>query len=324
MDGADAVHYLFMRIVLMCVYFSHDVNAQRDAKCLRLIQELGYEGYGIFWAIIERMAETKDCKLETDFDILAWSMHIDREQLVQVVTEYGLFVMSEDGEYFWSESAKKRHELRANAGRPKHGPVATVPAPPARKRGRPRKNPLPEQTAVEPAVEPVPEVQEAAPVQDTTTAEHTGIVEPETVEPESEQEPEVEQTMQIPAECIVDAWNEAFGDTVQRYRGFTLDAISFDNARRAFALGYTLEDIKKAIKQAQREPFAWLLKHVLKPDNIQLLLTKGKQNDKQPSSGISKPSGGSGWSLPANWENLVHDEYSGGTPTDESGTTVVF
>lgn len=34
-------------------YFSHDADARNDVKCLALRQKHGYEGYGIFWAIIE-------------------------------------------------------------------------------------------------------------------------------------------------------------------------------------------------------------------------------------------------------------------------------
>ena len=37
-------------------YFSHDYNAQDDAKILNLRSEYGWEGYGLYWAIIERMA----------------------------------------------------------------------------------------------------------------------------------------------------------------------------------------------------------------------------------------------------------------------------
>jgi len=39
-------------------YFSHDSNSQDDPKCMILIDQLGMEGYGIFWACVEKMHET--------------------------------------------------------------------------------------------------------------------------------------------------------------------------------------------------------------------------------------------------------------------------
>ena len=44
-------------------YFSHDSNAQDDPKCMILIDQLGMEGYGIFWALIERLRNEKDYTL---------------------------------------------------------------------------------------------------------------------------------------------------------------------------------------------------------------------------------------------------------------------
>jgi len=34
-------------------YFSHDSNAKDDPKCVLLIEQLGLEGYGIYWILIE-------------------------------------------------------------------------------------------------------------------------------------------------------------------------------------------------------------------------------------------------------------------------------
>ena len=39
-------------------YFSHDNNARNHPKMKALIAEFGYEGYGRFWALNERIAET--------------------------------------------------------------------------------------------------------------------------------------------------------------------------------------------------------------------------------------------------------------------------
>ena len=34
-------------------YFSHDYNARADIKIKKVIINHGYEGYGIYWALIE-------------------------------------------------------------------------------------------------------------------------------------------------------------------------------------------------------------------------------------------------------------------------------
>lgn len=41
-------------------YFSHDYNARNDPKILELRSEYGLEGYGLYWCLIETMAEDKN------------------------------------------------------------------------------------------------------------------------------------------------------------------------------------------------------------------------------------------------------------------------
>ena len=36
-------------------YFSHDINARTSKKIILLLEDFGYEGYGLFWAIVEFM-----------------------------------------------------------------------------------------------------------------------------------------------------------------------------------------------------------------------------------------------------------------------------
>ena len=44
-------------------YFQHDYNARNDEKILELRSIFGCEGYGIYWMLLESMAETEDGKL---------------------------------------------------------------------------------------------------------------------------------------------------------------------------------------------------------------------------------------------------------------------
>lgn len=41
-------------------YFTHDSNAKDDPKCALLIDQLGMEGYGIYWMLIEVLRDQPD------------------------------------------------------------------------------------------------------------------------------------------------------------------------------------------------------------------------------------------------------------------------
>ena len=40
-------------------WFKHDYNARNDEKVLELRSVYGAEGYGVFWMLVESMAETE-------------------------------------------------------------------------------------------------------------------------------------------------------------------------------------------------------------------------------------------------------------------------
>jgi hypothetical protein len=107
-------------------YFSHDSNARNDNKILELRAELGWEGYGLYWAIIEILRDSSDYTYSSNTKTgLALSLGIDKpklEQLLGICIQLGLLV-EEDGS-FYSESLMRRMELsnekrrkRAEAGR---------------------------------------------------------------------------------------------------------------------------------------------------------------------------------------------------------------
>jgi len=91
-------------------YFSHDGNARNDEKILMLRAEYGWEGYGIFWVLIEMMFESTDTSLShAKLKGIAVSHNIDITLLQSVIntciTE-ALFISN--GDQFWSESLRKR------------------------------------------------------------------------------------------------------------------------------------------------------------------------------------------------------------------------
>ncbi len=83
-------------------YFSHDSNAQDDPKCMVLIDQMGMEGYGIFWALIERLRNEKTYILPLSIcNAFAKRWGTSKEKVETVIKNYGLFVVEKD--YFFSE-----------------------------------------------------------------------------------------------------------------------------------------------------------------------------------------------------------------------------
>jgi len=92
-------------------YFSHDYNAANDTKVLFLRHQLGMEGYGIYWFIIERLADAGG-KLPIDLiPVLAMQMQSTDIKVKGVIMQFDLFRIDE-GE-FWSERLNDHLGLRA-------------------------------------------------------------------------------------------------------------------------------------------------------------------------------------------------------------------
>jgi hypothetical protein len=78
-------------------YFSHDCNAQDDPKCMTLIDQMGMEGYGIFWGLIEKLRAEKDFMLPLSVcNPFAKRWGTSREKVETVIKNYGLFVVEDD------------------------------------------------------------------------------------------------------------------------------------------------------------------------------------------------------------------------------------
>jgi len=89
-------------------YFSHDCNARNDEKVLALRMKLGWEGYGLYWAIIEKLREAKDYELSMDFNLISFDLRTDNQKIKSIVTGFGLFSIDEENSVFYSHSLKNR------------------------------------------------------------------------------------------------------------------------------------------------------------------------------------------------------------------------
>ena len=91
-------------------YFSHDYNAANDTKVLFLRHQLGMEGYGIYWFLIEQLANAGG-KLPLELiPVLAMQMHCTDVKVNGVLMNFGLFTI--DSGEFWSERLQNHLELR--------------------------------------------------------------------------------------------------------------------------------------------------------------------------------------------------------------------
>ena len=89
-------------------YFPHDSNAKDDPKCVLLIEQLGMEGYGIYWMLIETLREQPDYTYPVaNIPALGRRYNTTEEKVKTVVCNYGLFTVKDD-KIFFSDSLNRR------------------------------------------------------------------------------------------------------------------------------------------------------------------------------------------------------------------------
>lgn len=94
-------------------YFPHDSNAKDDPKCVLLIEQLGMEGYGIYWMLVEVLREQPDYTYPLSLlPALARRYNTTTEKVKAVVCGYELFTIKED-RIFFSDSLNRRMEAIA-------------------------------------------------------------------------------------------------------------------------------------------------------------------------------------------------------------------
>lgn len=101
-------------------FFGHDSNAKDDPKIIQLIEEMGLEGYGIYWVLLELMRDQADYKYKLCLvPAIARRYNTTFEKVKSVITKYDLFVIEDDTFYSiafinrmstWDEKKKKRSE----------------------------------------------------------------------------------------------------------------------------------------------------------------------------------------------------------------------
>ena len=103
-------------------YFPHDANAQNDPNIIKLLYNHSWAGYGLYWSIIEKLRNEPDYTMETDYDMIAYALRVEADEIKSIIEDFNLFIIEKG--YFYSESLKRRmsrldaiKEKRAYAGK---------------------------------------------------------------------------------------------------------------------------------------------------------------------------------------------------------------
>lgn len=89
-------------------YFPHDNDARSDDKIIALRIKHKWEGYGLYWALIEKLRDSKDYVLKVDYNVLAFDLRSDASLIKSIINDFGLFSFTDDGECFYSKSLNMR------------------------------------------------------------------------------------------------------------------------------------------------------------------------------------------------------------------------
>ncbi len=77
-------------------YFRHDYNARVDEKIIRLMYKMGWEGYGLYWGIVE-LIYTGEGKIKNDVDLIAYELRADASKVASIINDCDLFYI-QDGD----------------------------------------------------------------------------------------------------------------------------------------------------------------------------------------------------------------------------------
>lgn len=84
----------------------HEANAHKSSPLLKVRISHGAEGYGVYFLLLELLALSRNCRLERDYDMIAYELHVAPGLVRSIVEDFGLFDLSDRD--FGSESVRPR------------------------------------------------------------------------------------------------------------------------------------------------------------------------------------------------------------------------
>lgn len=77
-------------------YFSHDIFARENLKIKRLLGALQFEGYGIFWALIEFLHNNANKIKVDEVEIVAHDLGVEKEKIESIIYDFNLFFIKKN------------------------------------------------------------------------------------------------------------------------------------------------------------------------------------------------------------------------------------
>lgn len=71
---------------------------------------MGWEGYGMFWGVIELLRNESTHKMQKHYSSIAFALQTHEDKIKMLINDFDLFCQDDD--LFWSESLLKRMELK--------------------------------------------------------------------------------------------------------------------------------------------------------------------------------------------------------------------
>ncbi len=88
-------------------YFPHFSNARHDRKIRRVLKELGVEGYGIYFMLLEVLREQSDLRYPiADIDLLADEFRTSEAKIQTIISKYDLFEIDQEEMFFSPKQIK--------------------------------------------------------------------------------------------------------------------------------------------------------------------------------------------------------------------------
>lgn len=89
--------------------FTLDSNIHNSLPVVRLRRKLGAEGFGIYIMLICRLRTEPGCVSDRDYDSIAFSLAVEPKLIKQVVEDFGLFELTDEG--FFSREIHRQRKI---------------------------------------------------------------------------------------------------------------------------------------------------------------------------------------------------------------------
>lgn len=244
------------------------MTTDRYNGSLRLRRKYGMRGYGIYSRIVELILSASNKRIKYDVDDLVYDMREDAEIIKDVAENFGLFDLV-DG-YLEDPYSKTPEAIKAEIEAKKAAARSEASRKAAATRKAKREAEKAKQQQEQPTRGAVTKVLES--IQTVQTPERVTAPAPDDPSPTAEtfEDPRSELFEQVKNE-----WNKRFGRTYRRYAALNPDSIVWNNFLSS-SKTYELRDYIDAFDQATNETFVWQFKDVLKPSNMQRLLSNAE------------------------------------------------